>query len=104
LSDRILSFLGLAEKAGKVETGGFAVEKAVKDGKAKLVLVAADASDRTKKSLSDMCSYYHVTMKIYAGKESLGNATGKAERSCAAITDSGFAKALEEKLTEEKDR
>ncbi|MGI6106791.1 MAG: L7Ae/L30e/S12e/Gadd45 family ribosomal protein [Lachnospiraceae bacterium] len=106
MSDRILSFLGLAEKAGKAETGGFAVDKAVKDGRAYLVIVASDASARTRKSLSDLCAYYHVAMRIYADKETLGAAAGKDGRSCVAITDSGFAKALEKKLisAEEKDR
>ena len=60
-----LSLLGLAAKAGRVVSGEFATEKAVKAGKARLVLVAGDASDNSKKKFSDMCAYYKVP--IYSG-------------------------------------
>ena len=38
--DRVLSLLGIAQKAGKVESGGFLCENAVKARKAKLVILA----------------------------------------------------------------
>ena len=38
-SKKILNLLGLATKAGKIASGEFAAEKAVKSGKAHLVLV-----------------------------------------------------------------
>ncbi len=50
--DKVLSLLGIAQKAGRVVSGEFSVEKAVKEGKACLVLVAKDASDNTKKNVS----------------------------------------------------
>ena len=39
----VLSMLGLAAKAGKIASGEFSVEKAVKSGKAFLVMIAEDA-------------------------------------------------------------
>ena len=41
--DRALSMLGIAAKAGKVVSGEFSTEKAVKSDRAELVLVAKDA-------------------------------------------------------------
>ena len=38
--------LGLAQRAGKVASGEFSTEKAVKSKKAFLVVVASDASDK----------------------------------------------------------
>ena len=55
-----LSLLGLAAKAGKVVSGEFATENAVKSGKAFLVLTAEDASNNTRKKFNDMCTYYEV--------------------------------------------
>ena len=55
--DRILSMLGLATRAGKVASGEFSTEKAVKDGKTSLVVVSSEASDNTKKKFYNMCSY-----------------------------------------------
>ena len=42
-NNRILSSLGLAQKAGCIASGEYAVEKAVKGGLASLVIVAEDA-------------------------------------------------------------
>ena len=41
--DKALAMIGLAQKAGKIVSGEFATEKAVKTGKAALVIVAGDA-------------------------------------------------------------
>lgn len=46
--DSILSMIGLAKRAGKVVSGEFSTEKAVKENKAKLVIVSEDASNNTK--------------------------------------------------------
>lgn len=92
--NKALSMLGLATKAGKTVTGEFSTEKAVKEGKAHIVIVAADASDNTKKKFRNMCNYYQVTMKIFSDKNSLGNACGKEFRASLAVTDAGLAKAI----------
>lgn len=96
--DRILSMLGLAAKAGKVVSGEFSTEKAVKSGSAFLVVVSAEASENTKKMFRNMCSFYQVPIYIYAPKEALGHAIGKEFRASLAVLDEGFAKSLEEKL------
>lgn len=92
--NRALSMLGIATKAGKTVTGEFMTEKAVKEGKAFLVVVAADASDNTKKKFNDMCEYYHVTIRMFSDKVSLGNACGKEFRASLAVTDAGLAKSV----------
>ena len=56
--------LGLAQRAGKVASGEFSTEKAVKSKKAFLVVVASDASDNTKKMFSDMCTFYKVPITV----------------------------------------
>ena len=52
--DKALAMIGLAQKAGKIVRGEFATEKAVKTGKAALVIVAGDASENTKKMFTNM--------------------------------------------------
>ena len=86
MNDKVISLLGLAERAGKIASGEFAAEKAVKTGKARLIIVAEDASDNTKKKFSDMC------------KELLGHGIGKEFRASLAVLDGGFAKAIEKQL------
>ena len=97
-SYRELSLLGLAAKAGKIVSGEFATENAVKSGKAFLVLVAEDASDNTRKKFKDMCTYYEVPFYMIGTKEELGSAIGKEYRASLALTDENFAVAMVKKL------
>ena len=99
MEKKVLSLLGLSAKSGNLVSGEFSTEKAVKEHKAALVVVAEDASDNTKKSFSNMCAYYHVPMIVFADKETLGHAIGKQVRASVAVTQDGFAKAIL-KLTE----
>ena len=93
-----LSLLGLAAKAGKIVSGEFATENAVKAGKAFLVLTAEDASDNTKKKFRDMCTFYQVPFYSLGTKEELGIAIGKEYRASLALTDENFAVATVKKL------
>ncbi|MCR5595468.1 MAG: ribosomal L7Ae/L30e/S12e/Gadd45 family protein [Lachnospiraceae bacterium] len=92
--DKVLSMLGIAMKAGKVVSGEFATENAIKSFQACLVVVAADASDNTRKHFNDMCVYRDIPIMIYSTKEELGKAIGKDIRSNLAVTDEGLAKAI----------
>ena len=98
--NKILSMIGMATKAGKVVSGEFSTEKAVKTGKAFLVIVSEAASDNTKKMFRNMCSYYEVPMYTYGTKEELGHSMGKEFRASLAVTDEGFAKSIEKRLKE----
>ena len=92
MNDKVISLLGLAERAGKIASGEFAAEKA------RLIIVAEDASDNTKKKFSDMCKYYQVPFACYSQKELLGHGIGKEFRASLAVLDGGFAKAIEKQL------
>ena len=52
--DNVLRMVGIATKAGKVASGEFMTENAVKSGIASLVIVAEDASENTKKKFQNM--------------------------------------------------
>ena len=86
--------LGLARRAGKVVSGEFATEKAVKTGKAWAVLVAEDASENTKKMLRNMCDFYQVPFAVYEEKDALGHAIGQQMRASLALTDENFARTI----------
>ena len=97
MPDRVLSMLGLAAKAGKIASGEFSVEKAVKSNKVYLVVVAEDASDNTRKMFRDMCHFYHVPLLFYADKDQLGRSIGKKMRASIGVLDQGFADSIMEK-------
>ena len=97
-NDPVLSLLGLSAAGRNLVSGEFSVEKAIKEGRASLVVVATDASDNTRKSFNDSCSFYQVPIVFYGTKDELGHALGKEERASAAVTDPGLAKSIMTKI------
>lgn len=98
VEDKIIGMIGMANRAGKIQSGEFSVEKAVKSFKAELVIVAEDASDNTRKLFRDKCEFYEVPCYVFGTREKLGKILGKAERASVAVLDPGFAKAISDKL------
>ena len=96
--NKVLSLVGLASRAGKTKSGEFSTEKAVRAGRASVVIVAEDASENTKKRFRNMCTFYEVPICFYSDKNSLGNAIGKEFRASLAIEDENFAKAILKEL------
>lgn len=92
--DKLLNYLSLAARARKLRAGAFLTEKAVKEGAARLVVVAGDTSRRSAHDLARMCEYYSVPCVTYGDKESLGRHTGHEYRSVVAVTDEGLANAF----------
>jgi ribosomal protein L7Ae-like RNA K-turn-binding protein len=86
--------LSLCQRAGKLITGDDTVLAAVKSGTAVLVIIAADASDNTRKKFSDKCSFYDVEYKIVSDRAELCACIGKYNRTVFAVTDEGFAKQI----------
>ena len=96
--NKVLGTLGLAMKSGNVASGEQMTEQAVRSGKAKLVIVAEDASDNTKKKFLNSCRYYHVPIAVFEEKEKLGSAIGKQFRASLAVLDQGFASSISKNL------
>ena len=102
--NKILSLIGLAMKAGKVVSGEFSTEKAVKSGQACLVIISEEASDNTRKKFQNMCTYYEVPIYFYGTKIDLGIAIGKEFRASLAVTDQGLSTAIEKQLSNSNER
>lgn len=95
MMDKVLSLLGLCQRARKLVAGEFLCEKVIRQkGSAKLVILATDASDNTKDKFISSCEYHKVPIRLYSDKESLGHAIGKGLRASIVVIDEGFAKSL----------
>ena len=99
--NKVLTYLGLATKAGKTVSGEFSVEKSLKQGKARLVVVSGEASENTKKKFRNMCGYRKIPLYFYGTGEELGRACGKEFRIVTAVEDEGLAKAAVSHLEQE---
>ena len=89
--------LGLAQKAGKIVSGDFAVKSALKSGTVKLLVVAMDTAPNSKKELCYLAAQAGVPVVELLTRWELGSALGKGQRAAAAITDSNFASMLQGK-------
>ena len=86
--------LGLAQKAGKLASGDYAVRSALKNGKAKLLLVAADAAENSKKDMYFMAEMSDTPVT----RDELGWAIGKAKRTAVVVLDNSFANMINKNI------
>ena len=100
MTDRTYLFLGLAAKARKITSGYNACERIIKSGKAKLVILAEDASDNVREKFENMCKFRDINIRVFGVKELLGKFTGKGICSVIVVTDTGFARRLIEMIDE----
>ncbi len=86
---KIENYMGLCRAAGGVTTGFDLVLGEVRRKKARFVLLADDASERTKKQITDKCEFYETPL-FPAGLTSgeLAAILGK-KSSCAAVAFTG---------------
>lgn len=92
---KIINFLGIATRAKKTITGTELVGNAIAGGKAKLILVSTDISERSLKDITNKTNYYHVKMRQILSDDEIAQATGKS-RKMIAIVDAGMAKKFDE--------
>jgi len=94
----ISSMFSLCMKAGKLTTGDFASIGALRTGEAKLIILAGDASDNTKKKFIDKAHYYSTPVYIYSCMADLSHMTGVVNRAVFAVTDGSFAANIQRRL------
>jgi ribosomal protein L7Ae-like RNA K-turn-binding protein len=99
-SDReaALGMLGLARKAGSVVTGTAATRDALRGGRARLVLTAADASEVQLGKIEGVLG--PVPRRIVGTRATLGDALGVPPATAVAVTDRRLAEAILRRLDE----
>lgn len=97
--EKVYSMLGLAQKANKLVSGDEICEMTIKSKKSFLVIIAKDASEKTRKKFIDMSNFRNIKCLIFGEKEKIGNCIGKEIRSVVVIKDINFAKKVEELIT-----
>lgn len=99
MTGSILSTLGLAKKAGRVEVGEEPVGAAARARKARVLLVARDAAPSSqRRAFSFAQAGACLCLTIPADKDALGRALGRSSVAMCAVTDIGFADAIVKKL------
>lgn len=101
MMDPILSMIGICRKAGKIEAGEEPVDAAVRARDARLLLLAADAADNTARRCAHFAEVGQcLWLRIPESKYELGRALGRGSCAVLAITDTGLALAVAQRLAE----
>lgn len=97
MNDKLLNFLGLCRRAGKMKIGCDTVIESIEFGNSKLVLMASDISENTKKKVISALNGVECNILDYT-KDELSFSLGKT---CAVLSveDEGFAKKLSELIS-----
>lgn len=92
----LLFRIGLGRRAGKITFGTDSVCDDVRSKKAYLVLIAENASDNTKKRITNCAAYYNIPTKTLNGvtSDELGASIGKSTAASVAITDENIVKLI----------
>ena len=101
MREKTLKFLGLMRRANALQVGENNTGEAVRAGKAKLLLLASDASENAKKRAESFVGGRScLLLELPFTKEELSSALGLGGCSMAAVTELGFANALIKRLQE----
>ena len=101
--DKALNYLALARKAGLAELGEEPVGAAARAQKARLIIVASDASDHTwRRAQSYVFQTGQQCIRVPFTKDALGQTIGRTELSLAAFTDPALALAFTQALNDPK--
>jgi len=87
----------LRQNHGKVISGMDAVTESVQKHKAKLVIVAQDTSEKSKKNIKYVCTNNGISVIELSTIELLSRSIGKKNKAIISITDKNFSEGILEK-------
>ncbi len=95
MNDRTLTLLGFASKSGNISGGADSVKEMLKKRKAKLVIIAKDISDKSRKEIKYFASLSGTpVIDAEYDMDTLSHAIGK-KGGIISVNESGFANAIE---------
>lgn len=83
--------MGLATRAGKIVFGSEACKSAIEKKKVKLVIIAEDASEKTKLNFRKICEQYNIPIYEELQIEVLSKAIGKDNKAIVGVSDINFS-------------
>ena len=94
VNHKIYGLLGISAKAGKILSGTDAVLEGIAKRKVLLVVVAEDASEKSKKNIKFFCEKENIEIVVFGDIFSNSKAIGKQNRAVIGITDENLARAI----------
>ena len=103
MNRKLLSFLGLCRRAGRLSLGYDAAVSAMEGGQSKLILFCPDLSARSRRGILQTASAYEVeALELSESMQEIESALGK-RAGIVSINDCGFAKKTRMLITEDRE-
>lgn len=96
--EKFLKLLGIASKARKLILGTDAVLENIKSKKIDLVIIASDASEKTKEKIKYVCTNNGISVIEFSTIEELSLEVGKKNKAVIGIKDENFSKRVNRKI------
>ena len=91
---KICGLLGLATRAGKIVAGTDACLQEIEKHNVKLLILAADSADRTKKVFNEKCKEFNIAMYEGLKIDEISKSIGRPNKAVVGVKDKGFAQAI----------
>lgn len=98
IDNKVYGLLGLARRAGKISFGTESSIETIQKGKAKLVIVTIDSSDRTKNNFEELSKKFNVEFRIFGTIENLSKSIGQNNKAVIVIKDKNFSNEIVKKI------
>ena len=95
INKKILGLIGLSARARKISYGADSVEIQLKKKKVKLIIVAEDASDRTKNKFIKLSNEYNVPIIISGEIDEISKTIGKSNKAIIGIEVENISKEIQ---------
>lgn len=89
--ERVYGLLGLTTKSGNIVFGTEACIEKIEKRIAKLVIVASDASEKTKKNIKYICDKNNIPIKVFGTIDKISKCIGKNNKAVIGIKNESLA-------------
>lgn len=93
-SSSVTGLLGLAVRAGRVRGGAEAVKNSIRGGKSRLIILAMDASEGTKRTFRRLADSSGIPILECHTTLELGDCLNRAPKAVLSISDRHFANGM----------
>ena len=93
--NKVLGMLGISAKAGKIVCGNDATIEDIERHRVKLVIVAEDASEKTKKNMKYICDKNRTTILEFGNIDEISRTIGKTNKAIIGIKSKSLSEAIE---------
>ncbi|WP_165445369.1 L7Ae/L30e/S12e/Gadd45 family ribosomal protein [Bacilliculturomica massiliensis] len=98
MKNKIHSYLGFAKKSRNLVTGYNTCIYGLQKRRIRLLIVAEDTADNTKKKFQNLTEAAGVPFRIYGVKEELSASTGEQDKGVYGVTDAQFAAVIQKEI------